>query len=65
MRRTTVVTRARAGISRVHGDHGAHGPYEDTAHPRNLQLALAIHRPSALLGVTAAAVSSDCARPSR
>jgi hypothetical protein len=49
----------------VPGDHGAHGPYDDQAHRRSLQLALNTHRPAALLRLGAAAVGAVAADRAR
>ena len=38
-------------FSPVPGDHGAHGPFDDRAHTRSLQLPLTLHRNAVLTGV--------------
>lgn len=43
------------------GDHGAHGVYDDKAFGSSPQLFLNTHRPAALLGLTAGAVSAVAA----
>ena len=40
-------------FSPVPGDHGTHGPFDDRAHTRSLQLPLSLHRGAVLTGLTA------------
>lgn len=40
------------------GDRGAHGDFDDRAHPRSLQLELSIRRPLALAGAAGAALAA-------
>ena len=42
----------------VPGDHGTHGPFDDVAHPRSLQLPLSLHRASVLAGLGAVAAAT-------
>ncbi|MGQ0575335.1 MAG: hypothetical protein ACT4RN_14165 [Pseudonocardia sp.] len=50
----------------VPGDHGAHGPFDDVAHPRSLQLTLSTHRPAvAAVGVGALVAAVGVARRAR
>ncbi|MCA1712910.1 MAG: SDR family oxidoreductase [Actinobacteria bacterium] len=51
--------------SPVPGDHGAHGPYDDRAHPRSAFLALSTHRPLAALSAVAGAGAVALARRRR
>lgn len=42
----------------VPGDYGTHGPFDDVAHPRSLQLPLSLHRANLLAGLGAVAAAT-------